>query len=157
MIDLNAALGIQQLKKINLMWRKRQKVYKKYVKELKSCHIALQQTSKYNYKHGYHLFLFVFDHKKFKIKNIRDRFLQFLNNKNIGGGVHYRSVTSMTNFKNLFRWNKNTCPISRQVGENIVSLPLYPGLTQKEQNYIIKNVKIFMDMYKKWNVRSVLI
>ena len=55
----------------------------------------------------------------------------------------------MTNFKNLFKWNKNTCPIAKQIGENIVSLPLYPGLTQKEQNYIIKNVKIFMEMYKK--------
>ncbi len=149
MIDLNAALGIQQLKKINLMWKKRQKIFKKYFEELKKYPITLQQTSKYNYKHAYHLFLFVFDHKKYKIKNVRDKFLQFLNNKNIGGGVHYRSVTSMTNFKNLFKWNKNTCPISVKVGENIVSLPLYPGLTKKEQNYIIKNVKIFMDMYKK--------
>ena len=70
MIDLNAALGIKQLNKIHYMWKKRKRLYDTYYNELKNYPIKLQNNHKYNYKHGYHLFLFVFDTNKFKQKNI---------------------------------------------------------------------------------------
>lgn len=144
MIDLNAALGIKQLNKIHYMWKKRKKLYNTYYDELKHYPIKLQNNHKYNYKHGYHLFLFVFDTKKFKQKDIRDIFLKYLNENKIGGGVHYRSVTNMKNYKSLFNWNKKTCPKAYEIGNNIVSLPLYPGLSLIDQKYIIKKVKIFL-------------
>ena len=68
MIDLNAALGIQQLNKINYMWRKRKKLYDIYYNALKQFPIKLQKNNKYDFKHGYHLFLFVFDKNKFRKK-----------------------------------------------------------------------------------------
>lgn len=149
MIDINAAIGIEQLKKINKMWERRKVLYKKYTKKLKQNSIFMQNTNEYNFKHGYHLFLFAFDHKKFKSKNIRDNFLKYLNKNKIGGGVHYRSVTSMTNYRKLFNWTNKTCPIASNIGSNIVSLPLYPMLTQKEQNYIISKVVNFLKVQQK--------
>ena len=82
---------------------------------------------------------------KFKQKNIRDVFLKYLNVNKIGGGVHYRSVTNMKNYKSLFNWNKKTCPNAYEIGNNIVSLPLYPGLSSIDQKYIIRKVKKFIE------------
>ena len=57
-------------------------------------------------------------------KNIRDLFLKYLNENKIGGGVHYRSLTNMKNYKSLFNWTKKlTCPKAYEIGNNIVSLP----------------------------------
>ena len=142
MIDLNAAIGIEQLKKVNKMWLKRKNLYNRYLKNLKDLPICVQGTKDYNYKHGYHLFLFYFDKRKIK-KNIRDKFLRYLNKNNIGAGVNYRSITNMTNYKKIFKWKDNLCPISNSVGLNTVSLPLYPSLKRTEQDYIIKKVRLF--------------
>ena len=144
MIDLNAAIGIEQLKKVNKMWLKRKNLYNRYLKNLKDLPICVQGTKDYNYKHGYHLFLFYFDKRKIK-KNIRDKFLRYLNKNNIGAGVNYRSITNMTNYKKIFKWKDNLCPISNSVGLNTVSLPLYPSLKRTEQDYIIKKVRFFFN------------
>lgn len=144
MIDLNAAIGIEQLKKVNKMWLKRKNLYNRYLKNLKDLPICVQGTKDYNYKHGYHLFLFYFDRRKIK-KNIRDKFLRYLNKNNIGAGVNYRSITNMTNYKKIFKWKDNLCPISNSVGLNTVSLPLYPSLKRTEQDYIIKKVRFFFN------------
>ncbi len=144
MIDLNAAIGIEQLKKVNKMWLKRKNLYNRYLKNLKDLPICVQGTKDYNYKHGYHLFLFYFDKRKIK-KNVRDKFLRYLNKNNIGAGVNYRSITNMTNYKKIFKWKDNLCPISNSVGLNTVSLPLYPSLKRTEQDYIIKKVRFFFN------------
>ena len=79
-----------------------------------------------------------------KSKKVRDYFLKYLNKNKIGAGVNYRSVTNMTNYKKLFNWKNSTCPVSNNIGLNTVSLPLYPSLTNEEQNYnIIFKVREF--------------
>jgi len=143
MIDINAAIGLEQLKKINKMWSARKKLYNVYCEKLKSSPILLQNTKKYACIHAYHLFMFVFNQTELRSKKIRDKFLLYLNANKIGAGVHYRSVTSMTNYQKLFGWNEKTCPIAHNVGQNTVSLPLYPGLKKSEQSYIISKVKLF--------------
>ena len=142
MIDLNAALGIEQLSKINSMWLKRKRLFNKYAKSFRDLPICIQGTNDYNFKHGYHLFIFYFDKNKIK-KKVRDYFLKYLNKNKIGAGVNYRSVTNMTNYKKLFNWKNSTCPVSNNIGLNTVSLPLYPSLTNEEQNYIIFKFRKF--------------
>ena len=51
----------------------------------------------------------------------------------------------MKNYKSLFNWNKKTCPNAHEIGNNIVSLPLYPGLSFIDQKYIIAKVKKFIE------------
>ena len=124
-------------------------MYNKYFNELKKFGIILQGTNQYKFKHGYHLFLFIFDQKKFKDKNIRDKFLKYLNQNKIGAGVHYRSATGMTNYRKLFKWSNKTCPIAHNYGLNTASLPLYPSLSAKNQKYIIDKVKFFLKNNQK--------
>ena len=97
MIDINAAIGLVQLKKLDKNWLIRKKNFNLYKSKLKKLPIKLQSFGKNKIKHAYHLFLIVIDKKKTK-KN-RDDLILFLRKYNIGCGVNYKSVTDMTVFK----------------------------------------------------------
>ena len=143
MTDLQAALGCSQLKKINTMWLKRKKLYENYLKKLKNLPVLFQKSPYTNFKHGYHLFVFIFD--KSRTKKKRDDLMKYLNDKSIGTSVHYRSVTEMSHYKKKLNWKNQDYPVSYYIGSNTISLPLYPGLKNTEQNYIISEIKKFFN------------
>ena len=143
MIDLQAAIGVCQLSKINSMWKKRKKLYNNYLEAFKELPIFFQKSTKYNFKHAYHLFVMVID--KNKTKKNRNNLIEFLQTKRIGSSVHYRSVTEMSNYKKLLNWKNTQAPVSHYVGKNTISLPLYPDLSLRDQKYIISEVKNFFD------------
>jgi dTDP-4-amino-4,6-dideoxygalactose transaminase len=144
MIDINAAMGIVQLKKLESSWNKRKKIFNLYLKKLSHLPIKTQSFVNKNIKHAYHLFLIVID--KNKTKKNRDDLILFLQKNNIGSGVNYRSVTDMSIYKKKFGWNSNTCKNSKYVGDNTLSLPLYPGLTTNEVNFICDKIQEFFKL-----------
>ena len=144
MIDINAAMGIVQLKKIENSWKKRKKFFDMYRKKLSNLPITFQEFKDKNIKHAYHLFLIVID--KNNTKKNRDDLLLFLKKYNIGCGVNYRTVTDMSVFKKKFRWNNNTCKNSKYLGDNTLSLPLYPDLKIKEVDYICEKIRKFFEL-----------
>ena len=141
MIDINAAMGIVQLKKIENSWKKRKKFFEIYRKKLSNLPVTFQEFKGKNIKHAYHLFLLVID--KNNTKKNRDDLILFLKKCNIGCGVNYRTVTDMSVFKKKFGWNNNTCKNSKYLGDNTLSLPLYPDLKIKDINYICEKVQKF--------------
>ena len=138
MIDLNAAIGLVQLSKIEKSWKSRRKNYRFYIKRLKHLPILFQKVDSYPVKHAHHLFTIRINNKGTKKR--RDDLIQFLKKNNIGTGVNYRCVTDMSYYKKNLGWNKNTCKKAKQVGDNIVSLPMQPTLTRKKINYISDKV-----------------
>jgi len=141
MIDINAAMGIVQLKKLENSWKKRKKIFELYKKKVASLPIKTQNFVGKDIKHAYHLFLIVLDKNKTKKK--RDDLILFLKKNNIGCGVNYRSVTDMSIFKKKFGWNINTCKNSKYLGDNTLSLPLYPDLKIKDVNFICEKIQEF--------------
>ena len=138
MIDLNAAIGIVQLNKIEKGWIQRKKNYKFYTKRLNHLPILFQNTNPYPVKHAHHLFTIRLDKKKTSKK--RDDLIIFLKKNNIGTGVNYRCVTDMKYYRNSLGWNDNTCKNAKSAGDNILSLPMQPTLTKKKLNYICKKI-----------------
>ena len=141
MIDINAAMGIVQLKKIENSWEKRKKIFEIYRKKLSNLPVTFQEFKGKNIKHAYHLFLLVID--KNNTKKNRDDLILFLKKCNIGCGVNYRTVTDMSVFKKKFGWNNDTCKNSKYLGDNTLSLPLYPDLKIKDVNYICEKIQKF--------------
>ena len=123
------------------MHKKREKIYKKYRKDLKDLPLFFQEEEGYKYKHAYHLFPIILD--KVRTRKKRDNLLFFLNTNNIGVGVNYRSVTQLSYFKKKYKWNNKTCKVASYIGNNILSLPIYPDLSIKQQNYIISKIREF--------------
>lgn len=141
LIDLNASLGIPQLENIEKNLLKRKKLHKLYLKELKNLPLKFQNINPYPNKFAHHLFVIILD--KSKTNKKRDDLVLFLKKNKIGTGINYRTVTDMTVYKKNLGWNKDTAPIAKYVGDNILSLPLYPNLTFSETKYITKKISEF--------------
>ena len=140
MSDIHAALGISQLSRINFFSQKRKKIKKIYDKELKHLPFLFPNYLNDN-KSSNHLYIVMIDQSKTTKK--RDDLINFLNKKNIITSLHYMPIhmqpyylkkISEKNFKNANLYYKNA-----------ISLPIYPELSKKKQNLIIKNIKSFFN------------
>ena len=134
--DINCALGLSQLEKINFFLKKRKIIYKKYKLELQNFnpHLLLPKYSK-NIKSSHHLFIIniMFD----KIKKTKDHFLKYLNKNNILGQYHYIPIYKFSSYKEKFF----SFPGSEKYFKNSVSIPIYVNLSFKDQKKIIKTIK----------------
>ena len=144
MIDLNAVMGITQLARIEKSWRLRKRNYEFYMKKLKHLPLIFQKIDSYPVKHAHHLFTIRIDNNITNKK--RNDLVKFLKKNNIGTGINYRSVTDMLYYRKNLGWNRNTCKISKLVGDNIVSLPMQSTLTKRKLGYICNKVCEFFQI-----------
>lgn len=144
MIDINAAMGIIQLQKLEKNWKRRKFLYNIYRKKLAHLPFHFQEFDEKIVKHAYHLMLIVLD--KSRTKKNRDDFITYLGKNKIGCGVNYRSVTDMTVFKLKYKWNNKTCVKSKYIGDNTISLPLYPDLKIEDLNYICSKIEKYFQI-----------
>ena len=131
--DFQAALGISQLKRAEDGIKRRNEIAQKYFIELKDLPITLPKQFE-NTQHAYHLF--IIQTKK------RKELYDFLKTVSIFTQVHYIPVHLMPYYKNL-GWKKGDFPISEEYYDNCLSLPMYPSLTEQEQEYVIEQIKKF--------------
>ena len=141
MTDINASIGLEQLKKIGKNWKIRKKLYNLYINRLKNLPLLFQKINLYPSKHAYHLFTVILDKKRTKKK--RDQLVNYLKRKKIATGINYRCVTDMSYYRKNLGWNNNTCKIAKKVGDNILSLPLHPKITKKNIIYITTKITDF--------------
>ena len=131
MNDLMAAIGIAQLKKINILNKKRRKILKKYLIGIKNCK---------NIKPVYPYALKNSSYWLFSIKTkYRDELINFMKLKNISTAVHFVPLPLNNIYK---KYNKNL-KNAMKVWKNIVSLPFFPDLENKKINYIINCINQF--------------
>ena len=67
----------------------------------------------------------------------RDEFMQAMKEKNIGTGLHYRAVHLYPYYRQAFGFKLGDFPHAEDVGERIVSLPLFPGMTDAEHDRVL--------------------
>jgi perosamine synthetase len=123
--DIQAALGISQLDRLDQFMARRREIAKIYDGAFVGTDIRpLGKVS----NHSYHLYVI-------KVPN-RDEFRQKLAARGIGTQVHYRPV----NLEPYYN-QPGTCPVAEKEWQNIVSIPMYPDLTDSQVEYIIKTAK----------------
>ncbi|MCP4179647.1 MAG: UDP-4-amino-4,6-dideoxy-N-acetyl-beta-L-altrosamine transaminase [bacterium] len=128
--DIQCALGISQLKKLPLGLKKRNEIAKKYDKTFRNTKIELL-LNKTNILNAYHLYVV-------KVAN-RNNIFTKLREAGIGVNIHYIPVYLHPYYQKL-GYAKGISPIAEIVYKQILSLPIYPSLTKKEQVYIINNI-----------------
>jgi UDP-4-amino-4-deoxy-L-arabinose-oxoglutarate aminotransferase len=72
---------------------------------------------------------------------VRDKTILLLNSHGIGVGVHFRAVHTTTFYRERYGYASKDFPVSYEWGEGVLTLPLYPSLTDEEQQYVIDVVK----------------
>ncbi|MBU1918031.1 DegT/DnrJ/EryC1/StrS aminotransferase family protein [bacterium] len=139
MDNIHAALLHNQLKNVEKNLKQREKIcqcYEKAFSPLKD--IRLLQVRK-NTKSARHMFTILVPPKR------RDEILWGLQKKGVGVAVNYRAIHLLKYFKNTLGHKRNSFPIAENIGESTITLPLYPKLTQKEVDYVIKSVISTLD------------
>ena len=142
MNDIQSALGISQLKNLNIFLKKRNKIAKIYHDYLKNLPIKFQKIEKKFYS-TYHLFIIKLD---VRYKYLHRKFFNYLRSKNIFVNLHYLPI-HLQPFYRKFGFKKNQFPVSEEYSETAISIPVYPNLKRKEQIKIINHIKSFFNKY----------
>jgi dTDP-4-amino-4,6-dideoxygalactose transaminase len=134
MMDLQAAMGLHQLKRLEENWARRQNIWDRYQRDLSSLAVTLPRDAPDGSRHGYHLFTILIDETVAGID--RDRFVQEMNELRIGTGVHYLAVGEHPFYQDRFGWRPEDCQNAKKIGRQTVSLPLSADLTTQELDRI---------------------
>ncbi|WP_297517621.1 UDP-4-amino-4,6-dideoxy-N-acetyl-beta-L-altrosamine transaminase [uncultured Clostridium sp.] len=132
--DINCALGISQLTKIDYFIKKRRSIVEKYNELLKEFDCIETPIEKDYSKSGYHIY--VIKLKLDKIKKSRNQIFKELRAENIGVNVHYIPVYYHPYYKDL-GYKKGLCENTEEFYEKIITLPLYPKMKKKDIEDVI--------------------
>lgn len=139
MMDIQAAIGIHQLKRVEKNWEKRKQIWDKYIQNFKENGIVVPAEIEKHSKHGYHLFTIQINEKKDGLT--RDQFLSKMKENNIGTGVHYLSIAEHPFYQRQYNWKPEDYPNAFKFGQQTVSLPISPKLTDSDILDVIKTVR----------------
>jgi len=137
--DIASAIGIEQLKKLDWMNSRRKGIAEYYNERLQSLDIIHPYVNP-NVKSSYHLYpirLLGYD---------RNRFVKEMAQNGIGTSVHFIPLHLMPFYQRRYGYKRGDFPIAEKVFENIVSLPIYPQLTENQLEYIVKSAKEILEV-----------
>jgi dTDP-4-amino-4,6-dideoxygalactose transaminase len=148
LMDIQAALGLTQLGRIENNWRIRKKYWGKIIKGLEDLEeLQLPVAIAKGDRHAYHLMAIRLRPEKLKVN--RDQFMTALQAERIGVGVHFTPIYQhkfyRENYPNMGKGLKS----AELVGNNLISLPFYPHMTVKEVNRVIEAVRKLTKRYGK--------
>jgi dTDP-4-amino-4,6-dideoxygalactose transaminase len=143
MMDLQAAIGIHQLKRVDAYWQRRSQIWQRYREAFSDLPLDLPAPVDAGARHAYHLFTILIDEARTGIS--RDEFLNRMTADNIGIGVHYLSIPEHPYYQQTFDWKPAHYPHAMRIGRQTVSLPISAKLNDDDIADVIaavrKNIK----------------
>lgn len=124
MDEISAGIGIEQLKKLDKSNRRRFEIAKKYENRIKIC-----EKIPLNKECSYHLYWILVEK--------REKFMKKMKDAKIETGTHYAPMHSMSLYK-----SKKKLLTTNKISKKIVTIPIHPGLSNKQVDYIIKTVNL---------------
>ncbi len=134
MSSMSAALGISQLAKIDLLIEFRQCIAGQYIFHLSNIPNIIIPGINEKLRHVYQLFTIQILNRK------RDQVMRHLAESGIGCKVYFRPV-HLTEFYRQHSWQPVSLPVTEQISSEVLSLPMYPGLTEQEIQTICDKIK----------------
>ena len=138
MIDLQAAIGIHQLARVEQTWKRREQIWKRYMEALSNLPITLPAPIEPGTRHAFHLFTIRINPEACGIE--RDAMLMALHGRNIGTGVHYLAIPEHPFYQQRFGWKLEDTPNAVRIGRETLSLPLSPKMTDHDVEDVIEAV-----------------
>lgn len=147
MFDIQAALGLVQLSRMEDMQALRLKIAEKYQREFGKID-AVEPPFVPDYTtHCWHLYVLRIRPELLTID--RDRFITELNERNVGTSVHFIPVTDMSAYTKRFGFRPGDFPNTEKHFERIISLPLYPTLTDEQSDYVVAAVRDIVEKFHR--------
>ncbi len=147
MADLNAALGIHQLKKSDSFMETRCRYAAMYDDAFNSLEtVDVLQEKEYAHS-AYHIYVLALNPAALTVD--RDRFLNELQTLGIGVAVHYRAVHLQPYYQRTLKYKRGDLPIASSLSDRVLSIPLYPRMTENDVYRVIDTVTSLLDKFKK--------
>jgi dTDP-4-amino-4,6-dideoxygalactose transaminase len=136
MPDLLAALGLAQMERWKEFNDRRKVLAELYLEGLKGLpKLDLPQVPEYEHTHAWHLFIV-------KVKDYpRDAFMEKLADYNIGYGLHFPPAHALSYVRKKYGASGRSLPQTKRAAERIISLPLFPDMTENDVHYVCRAVK----------------
>jgi len=135
MDNIQAALLVGQLERIETLLQKRDEHWRVYEKTIEGMQYVDVLKTAEGVRHARHLFTALVPPQK------RDSLLWALQNRGIGVAVNYRPIHLLKYYRENFRFKEGDFPIAEEIGSRTISLPLYPYLTSEELAYVVQALK----------------
>ncbi len=139
MMDLQAALGIHQLQRVEPNWQRRQQIWRRYDQAFASLPVRLPASPAPDTRHALHLYTLLIDEERTGVA--RDAFLEAMTRQNIGVGVHYLSIPEHPYYRETFGWKPEETPHATGIGRQTVSIPLSAKLSDEDVDDVIAAVQ----------------
>lgn len=140
MMDLQAALGLHQMPRLDGFIeerRRRAEIYQEAFRDQPG--LILPKGVPYAARHAWHLYTPLVDIDCLRID--RDDFMSQLRKRNIGSGLHYLAAHEFSYYSRTYGWRPTDFPEAHFVSQRILSLPLFPSMSDQDQNDVIEAVR----------------
>lgn len=139
MMDIQAAIGIHQLGRVETNWLRRKALWERYNEAFAHEPIGTPSDPDEDTRHAFHLYTIMVAKGRSGIA--RDDFLAAIQAQNIGVGVHYLSIPEHPYYQQRYGWKPEDYPNAMRIGRETVSLPLSPKLTDQDAADVIEAVR----------------
>lgn len=145
--DLQASLGIPQLKKVDAMWQSRQSIAYRYNQALKNLDLITLPTIKNDRESSWHLYPIRLN-LEMLTKN-RAQIIEELKKLNIGVGVHFMPVHQHLYYSETFNLDDKNFPVASSSFPRLMSLPIYPGMSDQSVEKVINTLTDLLNQYRR--------
>ncbi len=145
--DIQAGLGLAQLKKVNELQTKRKEIFDIYNNGFKDNDLLRLYRIKEDRESSYHLYPVELNLNMLTIN--RSRFIDELKEKGIGVSVHFIPLYRHPYYRETFNLKTEDFPVSESIYPGIITLPIWPGMKISQIEQVIDNVNSLMKKFTK--------
>lgn len=137
MTDIQAAIGIHQLEKVEKFHSARKVIWNTYQEGLRDLDLVLPTPPEPNTEHALHLFPIFLG-----LDNAtqRNAFLDLLTKYKIGVGVHYLAIPEHPVYQKLYGWRPESFPVATKLGRTEISLPISAHMVKEDADYVVEAI-----------------
>jgi dTDP-4-amino-4,6-dideoxygalactose transaminase len=147
MTDIQASMGIHQLKKLEGFIKKRQEyayLFDRGFEAISEIELPIRLKDR---NHVYHLYIIRLKLEQLKID--RAQFIEELKDLNIGTSVHFIPVHLHPFYQEKFGYRRGDLPNAEKLYDGMISLPIYPSMTQEDVHDVILAVESLVKEYRR--------
>lgn len=145
--DLQASLGLPQLKKVDAMWEWRKKIAASYTAAFHDFDLLTLHTIKSDRESSWHLYPVKLN-LDMLTKN-RAQIIDELRKHNVGVGVHFMPVHQHLYYQKTFNLDDRNFPVASSAFPRLMSLPIYPGMSDESIEKVISVVTDILNKFRK--------
>lgn len=145
--DIQAAIGLEQLRRFDKMQQRRRQIVQGYHRAFSHFPELILPKETQHTRHAWHVYLLRL--KLDRLRITRDKFLEALAAEGITGNVHYVPVHLQPYYRRSFGCREGLCPVAEKAAAQVATLPLFPSMTDADVNDVIAAVTKLIRYYAR--------